>query len=510
MPSLAAAGLFLLSFSLLYLSSPGMDHSLLIWFGLTPLLFAARRLPPRRSFWLCWFAAIIYYSTLLRWLTISLNQYGNLSLILSYLALILLACYLALFPAIFATAISRQTKTSLLWSAPIIWIALDYLRAILFTGFPWLDLGYSQYNQPLLLPMASIAGHHAITFIIIMVNCLIFSIADLATRDKWSLRRHGPYLAGLLFLGTTMFWCVGKHHDIINTIDNKPTFKTAVIQASIEQDQKWKPDNRQQSIRKHLQLSEQALAGGEVQLVIWPETAIPFTLFSSSLFRELETWTRDNNSHDLLAGIPYLSRNKDSTSLYNSAILLADKKNNLYHKQHLVPFGEYFPFSDLLPLPGPLVSATGNFKSGPPAPPLVSGPARLGVLICFESIFPEIARAHTMAGANLLINITNDGWFGPSAASKQHLSMAVLRAVENQRSLARAANTGISCYIDPAGRIHQETRLFTPTFISKKQTLCTNLTFFSRHGHHFPLLCLFISMALLIRQIMVRKTANHS
>ena len=110
-----------------------------------------------------------------------------------------------------------------------------------------------------------------------------------------------------------------------------------------------------------------------------------------------------------------------------------------------------------------------------------------------------------MAGANLLVNITNDGWFGESAASRQHLSMAVFRAVENQRSLARAANTGISCYIDPAGGIHQATDLFSPTFITREQTLCSRLTFFSRMGHHFPLICLLISMAMLIHQVITRK-----
>jgi len=505
MPSLVAAGLFPLSFLLLYLASPGMDYSFSAWLALVPLLCASRRLSTRKAFFFCLLPAIIYHATLLRWLTISLSQYGNLPLTVSYLALIMLAGYLALFPAAFAAAISRCQKKTLIWSAPIIWVGLDHLRAILFTGFPWLDLGYSQYNQPLILPLATIAGHHGITFIIVLANCLLFHLIDIRGRNNSSGNGHGIFLVALLVIGTSLSWSGARHRDLVKNFNSQPSFKTAIIQASIEQDQKWQPDLRQQTIDKYLQLSEQALTSDEIRLVIWPETAIPFTPFSSFLFQQLENWAKKDRSLNLLAGIPFLSRSPEGNHLYNSAILLGNKATKLYHKQHLVPFGEYFPFSDILPLPGPLVTATGNFSSGTSAPPMSSGPAQLGVLICFESIFPEIARRHVMAGANLLVNITNDGWFGESAASRQHLSMAVFRAVENQRSLARAANTGISCYIDPAGGIHQATDLFSPTFITREQTLCSRLTFFSRMGHHFPLICLLISMAMLIHQVITRK-----
>jgi apolipoprotein N-acyltransferase len=163
-----------------------------------------------------------------------------------------------------------------------------------------------------------------------------------------------------------------------------------------------------------------------------------------------------------------------------------------YDKQHLVPFGEYIPLRTILPLPGPLVETMGDFSLGNSVAPLSCGKAQLGVLICFESIFPDLARREVDAGATLLVNITNDAWFGRSSAPWQHLAMAVLRAVENRRSLARAANTGISGFIDPAGRTQKLSPLFVPYAASARLPLLTGKTVFGRFGHNLPLACLLL------------------
>jgi apolipoprotein N-acyltransferase len=247
-------------------------------------------------------------------------------------------------------------------------------------------------------------------------------------------------------------------------------------------------------------MTTQGAAEHSPDLVIWPETAMPFHPPTSPLFPELLARTVFAGHYSLLAGAPYFQERENNFDLYNSAILVRpDGGQSLYFKQHLVPFGEYVPLSDILPLPGPVVESVGNFKSGGKAEPLLDGKAKLGILICFESIFPDLARQEVANGANMLVNMTNDAWFGRSSASIQHLAMVVFRAVENRRSLARAANTGISCFIDPAGHISRETPIFTEYAITGSLKLLEEKTFFTRAGHLFPLLCLFTLIPLLIR-----------
>jgi apolipoprotein N-acyltransferase len=164
--------------------------------------------------------------------------------------------------------------------------------------------------------------------------------------------------------------------------------------------------------------------------------------------------------------------------------------NGRYDKQHLVPFGEYIPFREYLPFVGPLVESMGDFTPGSTQRPLACQTAGIGVLICFESIFPDLSRKWTENGANMLVNITNDAWFGRSSAPWQHFSMAVFRAVETRRSLARAANTGVSGFVDPVGRISASLPLFETGYSTDDLPICSEQTFFVRYGYYFPVFCI--------------------
>jgi apolipoprotein N-acyltransferase len=289
--------------------------------------------------------------------------------------------------------------------------------------------------------------------------------------------------------------------------------KIAVVQGNIEQDQKWSPAMRLETVDIYTHLSEQAIdrQDGSPVLLVWPETALPFLIGDNLYYRRLKNGLIKKQKIWLLSGAPFYRAPEDRDSQqagvgesYNSAYLFTPegKIGGRYDKQHLVPFGEYVPLSDYFSLPGPLVENIGNFSNGKPVNPLSCQGAAIGVLICFESIFPKLSRDWTARGANLLVNITNDAWFGHSSAPWQHLSMSVFRAVENRRSLARSANTGVSAVIDPLGRINRSSPLFQPFYLVENVPLLQTKTIFVGFGHHFGLLCLLASIpfAFLVRK----------
>ena len=299
-----------------------------------------------------------------------------------------------------------------------------------------------------------------------------------------------------------MSYNIVRYIQVAGEIEKAPGLNIAAVQGNIGQDQKWSPAMRLATIETYIGLSEQALAKGHnpPALFVWPETALPFPVNDNPYFNALKREFIKKDRIWLLAGAPFYKRvagrassGEDQGILsYNSAYLINPEGVAIdrYDKQHLVPFGEYIPFRRFLPLPGPLVDNIGDFSTGRPEKPLSCQGAEIGVLICFESIFPELAREWTATGANLLVNITNDAWFGRSSAPWQHLSMAVFRAVENRRSLVRSANTGVSAFIDPLGRMSATTPLFKPAYLVEEVPLLQAGTIFVSFGHYFGLLCL--------------------
>ena len=506
--------MFLFS-GLLFLSSPGAGYGFTAWIAVVPLLILCKIEKPGRA--ACWgFAAgFFYYLVLLYWIVIVLGRYGGLPLWLTVPTLILLAAYMAVYTAFFAWLMSRtMTCFPPVWSAPVTWVGLDFIRGLLFSGFPWQDIGYSQYHYPWVIQVADIAGHHGISFLIVLVNALLFTVILYEQNRKIYLfksrqKTHNRYhllpavgvVVAVMIYNTVLYRCY-------TPLSQVPGANLAVIQGNIEQDQKWLPGKQQLALETYLALSKKALADDNVDLLIWPETALPFSPPQYPLFPQMINDLFTKHSTTLLSGAPFYQVDEKKITIYNSALLINKQGiRQRYDKQHLVPFGEYVPLPDLLPFPKPLVETMGNFSSGISSKPLSVGKIKAGVLICYESIFPDLARREVRAGANLLVNITNDAWFGRSSAPVQHFSMAVLRAVENRRSLARCANTGISGFIDPAGRIISTTPLFETCFKAAEMPLLNNITFFNRYGHNFALCCaVFIAPLTLV--ICRRKRLN--
>ena len=516
---------------LLFLSFPGaVGLWPAAWVALVPLLLAVRNVRPAVAARLGLLAGMVHYTSLLYWVIIVLGKYGNLPLWISIPALLLLSLYMSSYLALFCAIISRiwkQREMLVVWAAPLLWVGLDFIRSFLFSGFPWQDLGYSQYKALYLIQTADLTGHFGITFHIVLVNSVtaLLLVLWLASRSAGQvaqpvltlrLRRAWIYaiFPALCLILVVLGYNALRYRQLSGVIADSPKMKVAVVQGSIEQDQKWSPTMRLATIDIYTRLSEQALASkdGPPVLLIWPETALPFLISDTPYFRLLKSTLITKQKIWLLSGAPFYKAVKDkkpqqtqTVESYNSAYLFTPegKIGGRYDKQHLVPFGEYVPLSDYFSLPGPLVENIGNFSSGEAGRPLPCQGAAIGVLICFESIFPKLARDWTASGANLLVNITNDAWFGRSSAPWQQLSMSVFRAVENRRSLARSANTGISAIIDPLGRISGTSPLFQPFYLVADVPLLQEKTIFVGFGNHFGLLCLLASIpfALLFRDV---------
>jgi apolipoprotein N-acyltransferase len=503
---------------LLFLSFPGaVGLWPVAWVALVPLLLALKDVRPAVAARLGLIAGMVHYVSLLYWVIIVLGRYGNLSLWVSIPALILLALYMSCYLVLFCVIISRvwiHREMLVVWVGPLLWVGLDFIRSFLFSGFPWQDLGYSQYKALLLIQTADLIGHYGITFHIVLVNSVtalllvlwfanrsadqtMEQILTLRIRRAWFQAILPALCMVLVILGYNMY----RYHQLSETITKRPKMKIGVVQGNIEQDQKWSPAMRLETIDIYTRLSEQALAqeNDPPELLVWPETALPFLISDNPYFRKVEKELITKQKVWLLSGAPYYQevagkirgQRKEFLS-YNSAYLFSPDGgiSARYDKQHLVPFGEYVPLSDYLPLPGPLVENVGNFSSGKPGKPLSCQDAAIGVLICFESIFPKLARDWTYKGANLLVNITNDAWYGRSSAPWQHLSMSVFRAVENRRSLVRSANTGVSAVIDPLGRITADSPLFQPFYLVADVPLLQGKTIFVSFGYYFGLFCL--------------------
>jgi apolipoprotein N-acyltransferase len=271
-----------------------------------------------------------------------------------------------------------------------------------------------------------------------------------------------------------------------------------VVQGNVDQSVKWSPSQQQKTVETYLSQTKSLFVVGRPSFVVWPETALPFYPPSNTHMQPLKELVATND-FALLTGAPWyeiIDREARKVNFFNSALLLQPdgQFGGKYYKIHLVPFGEYIPLKEFLPFLAPLVEAVGDFSFGKIEQPLSWQEAKVGVLICFESVFPELSRKWVVAGANILVNLTNDAWYGKSSAPHQSLAMSVLRAVETRRSLVRSANTGISAFVTPAGTIARQSELFVPWAAATEVVLLEQLTIWARYGYLFAPLCLAIGI----------------
>ncbi|MBN1794770.1 MAG: apolipoprotein N-acyltransferase [Candidatus Omnitrophica bacterium] len=494
----------LISTVFLFLSFPGHSAALFAWIGLIPFLRTIRSLKLPQAAGGAYCFGILLYGALIYWL------YH-----VTFIGLIALVLYLSLYPCIFAVlfkrGISRHqtcTETRRLLPRPLtqalyaasLWVLLEYIQGHLLTGFGWCLLGHSQYTNNLFTQIADITGVYGVSFLVMMANSVGAEIVDevYARRPAslFYLSRDIKQSALIVFLVISLVLGYGVYR-LRESHDGYPV-TLSVIQGNIPQHEKWDAELAPVIFSKYQALTRMA-ALESPDLIIWPETATPGYFTEPHIRTQVEALARENKT-PLLVGSPECVEEGMRTVYYNSAFLLSQDgvAAGVYRKLHLVPFGEYVPLSPLIDFVFPLdqfaVFSPGdefvifNMPKGPQS--------SFGVLICFEDIFPGLVRRFVLSGADFLVNITNDAWFGKTSAPYQHAAASVFRAIENRRWVIRCANTGVSCFISPHGIMKRTLadsggeQLFTTVLDTYPIRISQEKTFYTRWGDvwlFFPL-----------------------
>jgi apolipoprotein N-acyltransferase len=497
---------------LLFLSFPKYGIGVIAWAALVPLLFALKDAGAKEGFILGFVTGIVSNIGIMYWITFVVVHYGYLPYYLGVIIMLLLAAYLSVYAALFAAGLVYFTGKGIprIIAAPVLWTCLEYGKSHLFTGFPWENLAHSQYLYRALIQVVDITGTFGITFLIVVVNVIIF--------DALSSKFNGKLIWGEIAIGCSLILIVAGYgymrtHQIEEAEKTAEAIDIAIIQGNIDQNIKWNPRFQYETISayKYLSLQKQSSRSG---LTVWPETAAPFFFQDENnrMHGEITNIAQTSGEWLLFGSPSYIKEcdgDEDCILFLNSAFLLSPqgKISGQYNKVHLVPYGEFVPLRKLFPFINKLVVGVGDFRSGKGYYPLTMNNHKLGILICYEGIFPEAGRTYKKMGADLLVNITNDAWFGNTSAPYQHLSMTVFRAIESRLYVVRSANTGISAVIDPTGRIVSKTELFTRTALRDKVKFINYETFYATYGDIFILICM-ISLLCCVLITFKRRTGH--
>lgn len=411
--------------------------------GLAAAFWLWRGQAPRRALWLGWLFGLGMFGAGTYWLYVSLHVFGGVPLPLALILMAALVGFLALFPAVIAWLAARLepqgTWRRELLLLPALWGLAEWVRSWFLSGFPWLAVGYSQTESPL-------AGFAPISGVYVLGALLALSAGLLLV-----LARQRGWSRGLPVAGLALLWLSGAGLQQLEYGQPQgPAVETAIIQGSVPQDRKWLAEERDPTIELYSDLTRQHW--DEADLIVWPEAALPvlYHEVAQSVIDPLEEEAREQET-DLVMGI--LSR--EQGRFYNNILGLSEERS-IYRKHHLVPFGEFFPVPDfirewlrLMNLPHSDFERGGRDQD-----PLSLRSRDAAPSICYEDVFPRhIIRPVPESG--MLLNVTNDAWFGESIAPHQHLQIARMRSIETRRPMIRAANTGISAFIDAHGHIEQ-------------------------------------------------------
>ena len=500
-------GLALLSGVLLALSFPKFGHPAFAWIALAPLLIALagwRRVPNAgtralngadelgligaegqgvtspRAFTLGLITGIVYFVGTTYWTGEVLQQFGGVPMALALLAMLLLALYLALFPALTALMVAYLVRGSgrrALFLAPAIWVATEYLRGYLLGGFPWVPLGNSQVTVLPVAQLASVFGVYGLSALVAFVSASLAYAALSAGRT-----RLVGFGAAALVVAAVAVWGVLRISDGSLTREGTP-LRVGLIQGNIAQEDKWNPQQARRIFTTYIAMTRDAVRRG-AEFVIWPESSTPFMFEEDDVG---ETAVRDlaRELHvPILFGSDQVDRSGEVIRLYNAAFLITPEgeTGGVYRKIHLVPFGEYIPFKNLLYFVSPLVERLADFAPGTSMVMLPVGSHQVNTAICYEVVYPSLIREAVLGGSQLLTTITNDGWYGYSSAPYQHFELASMRAIEQGRYLVRAANTGVTGIVDPYGQVVQRSAIFEQVGLVGEARVLTGRTIYAAIG----------------------------
>jgi len=493
--SLTSDALFLavLSGLLLFLSFPKYGSGWFAWIAFLPLLFALKKAGTvMQGMLLGFIAGLVGNVGIIYWIAFVIVNYGYLPLYVGIVLMLLLACYLSVYVSLFAgSLVFFRRRIPLYWTAPVLWVCLEYLKSVLLTGFPWENLGYSQYLNTYFIQMADVTGVAGLSFLIVLTNVAIFEIID-----KRSFREYVLTAAVCLMIAGSYAYGIYRLNQMSKVMRNAPDMEVSLIQGNIDQSIKWSEQYQKETMNIYERLSlKNVLARGS--LIVWPETAAPFDFQNKIKLRDQIINLSKTTGNWIVFGSVSYSPDKDKQDFFNSAFLLSPDGDirGRYDKVHLVPYGEYVPLRKMMPFINGLTADIGDFSTGAGYGPLSMDNRKIGVLICYEGILPFAARAYKNRSAELLVNITNDAWFGTTSAPYQHFSMAVFRAVETRLYLVRAANTGISGIIDPRGKIIAATKIFQEDALKGHVQFVSMPTFYAIYGD-LPVAVCFVLMLI--------------
>jgi apolipoprotein N-acyltransferase len=491
----------------------------LSWFALTPLILALLRARPAgeleiagsvrlrpatpgQAFLLGYACGILWYAGTCYWIYDTMRQYGGLSAPEALLALFLFCCYLGLYHGLFGLLVcllagsGRDFRPPLVM-APFLWVAVELARTQV-TGFPWNLLGIAQVDNIALCRITGWTGVYGISLEIALVNVAL-AAAFLVPREK-----RGAMLTAALAAAAVL-----QAGRLVEAPPAKADHAALLVQQNVPVSVEWTPAYLQQTLNELTQLTVKSASSSpaKIDLLVWPESPAPFFTNDprfreavSAMARDTRIWTVAGSIGTGSIGTSSAAGAGGQTSpVFNSAAWISPSGDwtARYDKVHLVPFGEYLPFPSLFSFAGGLTKEVGEFQSGASRRPLDGGDERLGVFICYESIFPDEVRQFAHQGAQVFVNISNDGWYGDSGAYAQHLNQTRMRAIENNRWLLSATDTGVTASIDPWGRVVARIPRKERTALVAPYALTSVTTFYTRHGDWFAYACAIISIAAL-------------
>ncbi|HKV77072.1 MAG TPA: apolipoprotein N-acyltransferase [Candidatus Sulfotelmatobacter sp.] len=499
----------------------------LSWFAMAPLLIALLRAGPAgelevagsvrlqpatpwQGFLLGYICGIVWYGGTCYWIYDTMRQYGGLSAPMALLALFLFCCYLGLYHGAFGLVVSFLARPHdhrrALVLAPFLWVAIELARTRI-SGYPWNLLGISQIDNIALCRIAGFTGVYGISFEIVLVNVAI-AAAFLIPRAK----------RGMMFAAALAAAAVLQSGRLVEAPPAKADHAALLVQQNIPVAADWTHAQLEQTLHELTELTVNSTAhnpGTKIDLVVWPESPAPFCTNDANFRAIVSEMARKTGAWVVIGAIGNNAAHpNDEGPLFNSAALITPQGDwtARYDKVHLVPFGEYLPFPSLFSFAGGLTKEVGQFESGKSRQPLNAGGGQLGIFICYESIFPDEVRQSADLGAYVFVNISNDGWYGDSGAYAQHLNQTRMRAIENDRWLLSATDTGVTAAIDPWGRIAARMPRKERATLVAPYALNSVTTFYTRHGDWFAFACAIILMGALVERFTFakRKKADTS
>jgi apolipoprotein N-acyltransferase len=485
---------------LLILSFPNFEFYPLAWIALVPLLVVIAKHPsPRRAFLLAWLVGTVFFYATCYWLTYSMIHYGGMPTALAYLLLLPAAIVIGVFPGLFALMLALSIKQWNAWAlllAPVFWTAFEWIR-LGVTGQLWNALGYSQAYHSFLIQPARWGGVYLVSFLIVVINSVVALL--ILRRTRWTIGAAVVLLLAIVFVilispGTTML--------VNRPMSRNRDVQIVAVQPNVPMNAVKSVEETNQLIERHFALSTRGLQSlgntPNPKLVIWPESPMNFSYSNDKALQErLAGFTKQNHTSLLFNSL----EPAPADGAYNSALLINEEGRLIsqYDKIRLMPFGEYVPLPQWLPGASLISGIVGEFTPGDSYTLMRVGDRRAAVFICIEAAYPWIARRLSSDGANLLINISNDGYLGPNAVMRQHLANAILRAAENGKPVLRVTNTGLTALINDRGEVLDLTGGFQPDVRVWHEPMSTGGdTFYTRHGDIFVQLCTAITVLVLI------------